>query len=191
MMSTGRVAPSGTPGALPELPAGAGVRELTMHSDHRGSFTEAFRREWDMGIDPVHWNVVKSNAGTIRGVHVHPRHTDFLVVTSGTATIGLRDLREGSSTHQRSSTFVLTGERLSALLIPPGVAHGFLFHEPTVTVYAVSHYWDTDDELACHWADPDLGIAWPFSPSLVSVRDDEAGTLSELVAQLAPLQPIG
>jgi len=190
-MSTDRGASSGTPGALPELPAGAGVRELTMHSDHRGSFTEAFRREWDMGIDPVQWNVVKSNAGTIRGVHVHPRHTDSLVVVSGTATIGLRDLREGSPTSQRSATFVLTGEQLSALLIPPGVAHGFLFHEPTITVYAVSRYWDTGDELACHWADPGLGIDWPFAPSSVSARDADAGTLNELLAQLAPLQPIG
>jgi dTDP-4-dehydrorhamnose 3,5-epimerase len=167
------------------------LHRLTAHADHRGSFTEAFRREWDLGVDPVQWNVVKSNAGAIRGVHVHPRHTDMLVVTTGRVTIGLHDLREGSPTKGRSATFSLTGENLGALLIPPGVAHGFLFHEPTVTVYAVSHYWDTEDELAVHWADPGLGIDWPFTPSLVSDRDAAAGTLSALIAQLVPLQPIG
>ena len=55
----------------------------------------------------------------------------------------------------------LDGERPAALAIPHGVAHGFYFHEPSLHVYAVSAYWDPEDELGCHWADPDLEIPWP------------------------------
>ena len=170
---------------------GVVVHPLTTHPDSRGSFTEAFRREWGLGIDPLQWNVVKSNRGTLRGIHVHPTHTDMLVMIAGTATIGLHDLRVGSPTQGSGSALEASGDRMCAVVIPPGVAHGFLFHEPSVMLYAVSHYWDTEDELAVHWADPGLGIAWPLEPTLVSERDAAAGTLSDLVAQLAPLQPIG
>ncbi len=166
------------------------VYSLQTHRDDRGNFTEAFRSEWGVGIDPVQWNVVTSEKGTLRGVHVHPRHTDLLVVVMGHATIGLHDLRANSVTEGRSTTVDLSGDNMSALVIPPGVAHGFLFHKLSLTVYAVSEYWDTSDELAVHWADPGLGINWPFSPTRVSARDASAGTLAEVVAELSPHQPI-
>ena len=175
----------------PTLPVGVQLRPLTMHADDRGVFTEVFRRDWDTGIDPVQWNLVRSQAGVLRGVHVHPRHTDYLMIVAGVATIGLRDLRNGSPTEGIAATLTVDGERLAGLTIPPGVAHGFLFHEPVLHVYAVSEYWDTDDELACHWSDPGLGIEWPMAPSAVSPRDATAGSLSEMLARLAPFQPIG
>ncbi len=170
---------------------GVAVHPLTTLPDERGSFTEVFRAEWGFDIDPVQWNVVTSERGAMRGVHLHPRHTDLLVMVRGSATVGLHDLRSGSPTNGGSMTFTTTSSQLEAVIIPPGVAHGFLFHEPSITLYAVSRYWDTDDELEVHWADPGLGIDWPSVPTLVSARDAAAGTLSELVARLAPLQPIG
>ena len=173
------------------LPVGVRVRDLVMHPDDRGVFSEIYRREWDSGIDPVQWNIVRSRPGVLRGVHVHVRHTDYWIIIDGTATVGLRDLRSGSSTEGVSAEVAVTGENLTALTIPPGVAHGFLFHESALHVYAVSHYWDTADELGCHWADPALEIEWPAPPSLVSSRDAEAGPLSDLLLELAPFQPIG
>lgn len=173
------------------LPDGVAVRPLTMHADHRGVFTEIHRREWDTAIDPIQWNVVRSEAGVLRGVHVHPRHTDYLLVIEGRATIGLRDLRSGSPSEGRSATIEVDGDRWMGLTIPPGVAHGFLFHERSLHVYSVSHYWDLADELGCHWADPALEIDWPFQPTLLSERDAAASSLGALTDELAPLQPIG
>jgi dTDP-4-dehydrorhamnose 3,5-epimerase len=167
------------------------VIELTMFPDDRGVFTELYRESWGVGVSPVQWNVVRSNRGVLRGVHIHPTHDDYLTVVSGRATVGLRDLRRGSPTEGITTTVDLAGETLSSIVIPHGVAHGFLFHEPSIHVYAVSHYWDTDDELACVWSDPDLGIDWPFEPTSISERDAEAQTFSQLLAVLEPLQPIG
>ncbi|HEY7705195.1 MAG TPA: dTDP-4-dehydrorhamnose 3,5-epimerase family protein [Acidimicrobiia bacterium] len=167
------------------------VIELTMFPDDRGVFTELYRESWGVGVSPVQWNVVRSNRGVLRGVHVHPTHDDYLTVVSGRATVGLRDLRRASPTEGIATTVDLAGEALSSIVIPHGVAHGFLFHEPSIHVYAVSHYWDTDDELACVWSDPDLGIDWPFEPTYISERDAEAQTFSQLLAVLEPLQPIG
>lgn len=168
---------------------GVELVELTMHPDERGVFTELFRESWPLGVSPVQWNVVRSEEGVLRGVHVHPRHDDYLTIVKGRATIGLRDLRRGSPTEGAVEVAEVSGDALQPIVIPHGVAHGFLFHEPSMHVYAVSHYWDTDDELACLWSDADLGIPWPFEPRLVSERDGNAQSLNSLLAELEPYQP--
>jgi dTDP-4-dehydrorhamnose 3,5-epimerase len=162
-----------------------------MHRDQRGAFTEVYRREWDTGIAPVQWNAVTSDAGVLRGVHAHIRHDDYLLVLKGRASIGLRDLRQGSPTEGAAVLVELNAAELAALTIPHGVAHGFYFHEPSVHLYAVSRYWDPADELGCHWADAALEIPWPVAHATVSERDAHAGPLSALLDQLAPWQPIG
>jgi dTDP-4-dehydrorhamnose 3,5-epimerase len=172
------------------LPAGVTLRPLTMNRDPRGSFTEVFRNEWETGIEPVQWNVVSTAAGSLRGVHVHPRHDDYLTTLKGRVSVGLKDLRGGSPTEGLAALVELNEDPLTSLLIPHGVAHGFYFHEPSLHLYAVTSYWDTDDELACHWADPDLGIPWPAEPELVSERDANAPSLAELHAQLEAAAPV-
>lgn len=179
----------GPASAMP-LPAGVRLRPLTTHRDPRGGFTELFRLEWDTGIAPIQWNAVSSAAGVLRGVHVHPRHDDYLIVLQGRATIGLRDLRRGSPTEGMVAVVELRGDSMAAITIPHGVAHGFYFHEPSLHVYSVSHYWDPADELGCRWDDPDLGIPWPVATATLSERDAAAPSLKELLAQLEPYQPI-
>jgi dTDP-4-dehydrorhamnose 3,5-epimerase len=167
------------------LPEGVGLRPLDPHADERGVFTELHRIEWETGVAPVQWNLVHSAAGVLRGVHVHPRHDDYLVVVAGRATVGLRDLRDGAPEDGRACCLELDGGSPAAITIPHGVAHGFYFHEPSIHIYAVSHYWDTSDELGCHWADPDLGIPWPARGPRVSARDEALLSLAELRLELA------
>jgi dTDP-4-dehydrorhamnose 3,5-epimerase len=119
-------------------------------------------------------------------VHCHPTHDDYLILLSGRATFGLVDLRAATDSGARRGCVVeLTDDVLTSIAIPHGVAHGFYFHEPSLHVYAVTHYWDLGDELACHWADPELGIPWPRIDPHLSPRDAAAGSLSQLLADLA------
>jgi dTDP-4-dehydrorhamnose 3,5-epimerase len=165
------------------LPLGVATRELTPHRDERGSFTELFRQEWGVGVSPLQWNAVRTEAGVLRGVHVHPRHDDYLVVHMGRASVGLRDLRVGSPTEGSVDVVELHADRPRAIVIPHGVAHGFYFHESSVHIYAVSHYWDVEDELGCRWDDPDLGIPWPIETAKVSPRDADLPPLATLLAE--------
>jgi dTDP-4-dehydrorhamnose 3,5-epimerase len=162
------------------LPAGVSLVPLTPHGDERGVFTELFRASWDVGVAPVQWNAVSSNANVLRGVHAHVRHTDYLTVAVGRATIGLHDLRPNSPTEGLGTTVELDADEPAALVIPVGVAHGFYFHASSMHVYAVSHEFDPADELGCRWDDPELHIAWPCAEPLISPRDDGLGSLSEL-----------
>lgn len=164
------------------LPAGVRLHELVPHRDERGVFTELFRDSWHLEVEPVQWNLVRSEANVLRGVHVHHRHEDYLSVAAGSATVGLYDLRAGSATEGLGTVLELSADSPAALVIPPGVAHGFYLPEPALHVYGVSHDWDTGDELGCRWDDPELGIAWPCGSPLISVRDAALGTVSELRA---------
>jgi len=162
------------------LPAGVELQQLEPHADERGVFTELFRDSWGLDVAPAQWNVVRSDANVLRGVHAHWRHADYLTVVAGRASIGLHDLREDSPTEGLGTVVELAGEAPQGLSIPPGVAHGFYFHEPSLHVYAVSHEWDPADELGCRWDDPELRISWPCSAPLLSERDRSLGRLSEL-----------
>ena len=162
------------------LPAGVSCLGLVPHADDRGVFTEVFRTSWDLDVVPAQWNVVSSMTNVLRGVHAHWRHADYLLLVSGTATVGLHDLRSEAPTEGLSASVELSGHSPVALVIPPGVAHGFYFHEPSIHVYAVSHEWDPEDELGCRWDDPELGIDWPCTAPQLSERDRGLGSLSAL-----------
>lgn len=166
------------------LPAGVHVRRLTVHRDDRGSVAEIFRRSWEPAVDAAQWNVVRSRPGVFRGVHVHLDHDDYLAVVSGHASIGLRDLRRGAPTFGLAAVVELTGEELSSIAIPRGVAHGFFFREDSVHVYAMTNEWNPADELGCHFADRELEIPWEIAPSFVSERDRGAPPLRALQAQV-------
>lgn len=172
------------------LPTGVLMQPLTPYIDARGSFLELFRSEWPLPVEPVQWNAVQSNAGVLRGVHVHIRHDDYLTLPLGRASVGLRDLRRGSPTEGLACLVELSGDRPAGIAIPHGVAHGFFFHEHSLHVYAVSRYWDHADELACRWDDPALEIPWPTRTAVVSDRDATAQSLSELLDELEPSQPL-
>ena len=166
------------------LPAGVSLVSLTPHRDERGVFTELFRTSWQLDVAPAQWNAVSSAANVLRGVHVHWRHADYLAVVAGQMVIGLHDLRESSRTSGMGACVELDSRAPTALTIPPGVAHGFYFLEPSIHVYAVTHEWDPADELGCRWDDPELGIGWPCTDPVLSERDRSLGPLNELRASV-------
>jgi dTDP-4-dehydrorhamnose 3,5-epimerase len=172
------------------FPQGVSLRSLQTHHDERGSLTELFRASWETGIDVVQWNYSESEAKVLRGVHVHLKHADYLILLRGRATIGLRDLRSGSPSESMTALVEMQGTKLHALIIPPGVAHGFYFHEPSAHLYAVSEYWDKRDELGCRWADPELEINWPDVAPFISERDAALPSLRELMESLPHVQQI-
>jgi dTDP-4-dehydrorhamnose 3,5-epimerase len=167
------------------VPTGVEVRTLASHGDERGEFTELFRDEWGTGVAPVQWNVVRSEPDVLRGVHCHPIHADALIVVAGRMLLGLSDLRARAPSVS-GCLVELRGDAMQLVTIPPGVAHGFYFTEPSMHVYAVDRVWDPADELGCRWDDPGLGIEWrPAGEPSISARDAQLGSVDELRGALA------
>jgi len=160
------------------------VVPLSPLRDRRGSLTEIFRQEWVNSALPVQWNYVQSEANVLRGIQVHVKRIDYLVMIKGRMQVGLSDLREGGI--GAGSIIELSEDNRSMLVIPQGVAHGFYFPEPTIFAVGLSEYWDhIPDEHRCRWDDPGLGIPWPKAIApLLSERDEAACSLEELLVTL-------
>jgi dTDP-4-dehydrorhamnose 3,5-epimerase len=146
--------------------------------------TELYREDWNLDIVPVQWNLVSSRANTLRGVHVHLDHNDYLCVLAGEMLLGLHDMRPDSPSYRLSTQVRLRGDAACSIAIPPGVAHGFYFAAETSYFYAVSHYWNPADELGCRWDDPEHGLFWPTRDPLLSPRDASAPSYGELMQAL-------
>lgn len=158
---------------------GVSLRDLVPISDGLGSSSEIYRSEWFKGEPPVQWNSVASLPGVLRGVHCHVKHDDFITVTQGELILGLVDIRKESPTHKISELHYCPAQT-SMIKIPTGVAHGFYFEEFTITTYAVTQYWSTEDELGCKWDDPDIEINWPCTNPILSERDATASSFAAM-----------
>ncbi len=167
------------------LPRGVVLRDLEVHADPRGGLAEIYRQEWGLGEPAVQWNLVRTAPASLRGVHVHPRHADYLIVVSGVLRLGLHDVRPGSATFGLSAMVELDGDEPRLACVPPGVAHGFYFPAAATYVYGLSRGWSMAEELGCRWDDPELGFDWGASDPLLSERDAAAGGYAGMAASFA------
>jgi dTDP-4-dehydrorhamnose 3,5-epimerase len=161
---------------------------LAPQRDERGVFLEVFKDSWQLPVRPTQWSLVRSTARTLRGLYLHLRHDEMFVLVQGRAHVGLKDLRRGSPTFARAVLLELEADSPTAVVFPPGVLHGWYFSEPSAHLQAVSEEYDRyqhDDNLTCHWADPELGLDWPDPAPLLSPDGEGFGSLQALLARLA------
>jgi dTDP-4-dehydrorhamnose 3,5-epimerase len=163
-----------------------GVRLLRPQSfaDNRGFFLEVFRED-EVGARFVQANHSHSRAGVLRGLHHHRIQSDAWYVVHGRARAALVDLRDPRVLPV--ATVELSGDDPATLVIPPGVAHGFLALEDLDLVYWVTHPYDASDEHSLAWNDPKAAVPWGVSDPILSDRDHAApALLTALATVLAP-----
>ena len=168
--------------AVPTPLAGVWVVESDPVTDARGHFVRLACREsfGRLGLPGVFdltaasWN---RSRGTLRGMHwqraPHGEHKLVRAVRGALFDVAL-DLREGSPTFGRWHGVRLDAraDTLRALLVPPGVAHGFqTLVDDTEVLYQIAGA--TVPEAACgvRWDDPAFGIVWPLPVSEIAPRD--------------------
>jgi dTDP-4-dehydrorhamnose 3,5-epimerase len=184
----------------------AGVRygAIARYGDERGAFRELWRASAfpalttaetgaPAGSEPrfVQANLSTSVAGVLRGLHYHRRQLDYWIVGAGRAFVALVDVRpliDGSGPRALVETRELGADEW--VVIPTGVAHGFLAIDPLELVYLVTNEFDGSDELGFAWDDPAVGVAWPAVSAtpdghpFLSDRDRSNPSLCDLVASL-------
>jgi len=151
--------------------------------DDRGAFFEAFRASWMTPARPmVQWNISRSAAGVVRGLHYHRLQSDYWLVPDGRIRVALVDLRPKSPTHKKALCLELAGDKAGALIIPPGVLHGYAIIEKATVMYLVDVEYTGGDEFSVRWSDPALGLPpeWYQIPSpTLSNRDSAAPMLKD------------
>jgi dTDP-4-dehydrorhamnose 3,5-epimerase len=177
-----------SPGGAASFIEGLRLLPLMPRRDVRGVFLEVFKDSWRLPVRPAQWSLVQSEARTLRGLYLHLRHDELFVLVQGRAHVGLKDLRRGSPTHGQAVLLGVEAESPTVVVFPPGVLHGWYFSEPSVHLQAVSEEYDRyrhDDNLACHWADPGVGLSWPDPAPLLSPEAERFGSLPALLARVA------
>ena len=189
-------APSGIPGVR--------YGAIARHADSRGAFRELWRASSFGRLGPsaagaapgteprfVQANLSTSAPGVLRGLHLHRRQLDYWVVGAGRALAALVDVRpllDGSGDRPSVETRELVAD--DWVVIPTGVAHGFLALEALELIYLVTNEYDGSDELGFAWDDPAAAVPWPAvretadGHPILSDRDRANPPLRDLVARL-------
>jgi dTDP-4-dehydrorhamnose 3,5-epimerase len=167
----------------------AGVLEVKtgLFEDDRGFFTEAYSLPvWKAGGFEgvfVQDNLSRSRKGTLRGMHyqllTHGMGKLVRVVQGSVFDVAV-DLRRGSPTFGNWVGRTLSGRDSSALWIPVGFAHGFVaLEDDTLVWYKCTGAHAPEAERSLNYRDPQVAIAWPLEPTIISRKDAEAPLLAD------------
>lgn len=163
------------------------VIEPRVHQDARGYFLETYRadRYAEAGIDVtfVQDNQSQSMRGTLRGLHWQWRRPQakLVRVIIGAIFDVAVDLRPDSPTFGDWVGVELSAANFRQMFVPQHFAHGFcVLSEVAQVEYKCSDFYDPEGEAGLVWNDPDVGIEWPVTDPLLSVRDAQHPTLAAL-----------
>lgn len=176
---------------VPEI-VGAFLFEPTPHVDARGFFSRTFDADVarSVCIDPDGFaqdSLSRSAKGVIRGMHLRSGRGEAKLVrcSYGEVFDVLVDLRPGSSTYRNKRYFRLSGDTQMSLYVPAGCAHGFqALTEPADVSYRIDRPHDPAEDVAIAFDDPELAIAWPLPPALLSERDRQAPRLAQALEKV-------
>jgi len=185
--------------------AGAWIVDLEPREDDRGFFARAFCQE-EFAAHGVVPDVVQANismshrAGTMRGLHFQyppAAENKFIRCIAGAVHDVVVDLRPDSPTFLDHVGVELSARNRTALVVPPGFAHGFMsLEDDTEVLYLVSTAYTPADEGGLRHDDPALAITWPRPAAVVTEKDrtwaavgEQEATIRARMADLPPQPP--
>ncbi len=161
-------------------PFGAAIIEPEPAADDRGLFARLFDadafRARQLPTEFVQASTsYNSRRGTLRGLHYQAEpyaEAKLVRCTAGALFDVIVDIRPGSPTFGRWQSFELTDANRLTLFVPSGFAHGFeTLVDATEIFYQMTSPYVAAAERGIVWNDPELAIAWPEVPAVMSDRD--------------------
>jgi dTDP-4-dehydrorhamnose 3,5-epimerase len=156
-------------------------------SDPRGFLSRIFCAQelaaagWSQPIAQINHSRTEQR-GTVRGLHFQrPPFAEMKLVSCvrGAVFDVAVDLRPDSATYLQWHGEILSADNQTALLIPPGFAHGFqALEEGCELLYCHSNFYHPASEDGLNALDSTLSIAWPLEPPQRSERDTQLPSLA-------------
>jgi dTDP-4-dehydrorhamnose 3,5-epimerase len=160
---------------------GAVLVHIEPQRDSRGFFARTFcTAEFAQhGLDTAAVQASVSyneRAGTVRGMHFQwppSRESKLVRCLRGKLFDVLLDLRPGSPSYLRHVAVQLDEDNHDAVVIPYGVAHGFMtLCDRTEVLYQMTDVYAPELAAGLRWNDPAFSIQWPKVEGIViSERD--------------------
>lgn len=164
---------------------GVVILQPRIFSDARGFFLESYsdRDFRALGIQN-HWvqdNHSRSQKGTLRGLHFQIEHPQAKLcrVARGRVLDVAVDIRPTSPTFGQHVAVELSDENGQMLLVPRGMAHGFLvLSDEADFMYKCDEFYFPEDQGSIRFDDPTVNIAWPWEElnlhPILSAKDEIA-----------------
>ena len=112
---------------------------------------------------------------TLRGMHWQDApfaEAKVVRCVQGTLYDVVVDLRRDSPAYKRWIARELAAERMDALFIPEGCAHGFLtLTENCDVLYQMGRLYEPGKAAGFCYDDPAFAIRWPFAPQVINEAD--------------------
>ena len=169
------------------------IVEPVVYGDDRGYFMESWQSDryqaHGLPASFVQFNVSRSGAGVIRGLHYqHPHAQGKLVsVLEGRAFDVAVDIRSDSPSFGHWAGVELSAENHRQLYVPEGFAHGFcVLGESALLAYLCTTRYHANSDAGLAWDDPDIGIDWPVAPASLSDKDRLAPRLKDVSIEDLP-----
>lgn len=167
------------------------VIEPKVFQDPRGLFVETYHAEryTKAGIAQqfVQDNYSRSVRGTLRGLHFQEPHAQgkLVMAVEGAVYDVVVDIRKGSPSFGKWYGVELSAENMRQIYVPPGCAHGFcVMTDQAAFLYKCTDFYSLQDERGILWSDPALGIMWPVSDPVLSLKDQTNPTLAQIENEL-------
>lgn len=149
---------------------GVRIEPLCVYPDDRGFFMELARlggaglaEKMLPGEEArIQISATLTYPATIKAIHYHFEQTDLWLPISGMLQVFLCDLRRASPTFGKLNTLFVGTFRPWAVLIPPGVAHGYKVTgvEPAMLVYLTNRFYNPSDEGRLPYDHPGIAYDW-------------------------------
>ena len=175
--------------------AGLFVIQEEPHHDSRGYFSRFFCTGEISKFTGKDFLVKQGNVSfsatraTLRGLHYQiPPHSETKLVrcVAGSVLDFVVDMRGWSTTAGEFFAKELRAGDGQSLLIPEGLAHGFLtLSDDAVLEYLVTESYTPNSERTLYWNDSHVGLELPFTPEIVSPKDSDGASFQALFSESA------
>lgn len=162
--------------------------QLVPNLDERGFFMRTYDMSMfsELGlanpwVQENHSYSIKKN--TLRGLHFQLppfAETKMIRVTNGIIKDYFVDLRYDSKTFGQWDSVELSRDNFNAVIIPKGIAHGFLTITDHVDMlYHHDNFYNKESESGIIWNDETIAIEWNIVDPIISERDKNFMTFKQ------------
>lgn len=160
-----------------------GVYILTpsISEDSRGNIWTSFIKDEVEKLLPddlyfKHDKFSESKHNVLRGIHGDSKSWKLVTCVFGEVHQVVADLRESSPTFMKWEKFIISKERQSIILIPPGVGNAYYVSSAQAVYHYklayMGNYLDSSEQFTYQWNDKALKIDWPSDNPILSPRDN-------------------
>lgn len=160
---------------------GVKIIEPTVFGDDRGYFMESYNQEKlklaGIDLEFIQDNEAFSSHGVLRGLHYQTGNhaqAKLVRVIHGEVLDVIVDVRPDSLTYGQSYSIKLSGDNKKQLLVPRGMAHGYVVLSDTATfAYKCDNHYHKASEGGIKYDDPNLGIDWILAKEVLQLSQKD------------------